>query len=53
VPAPFTGVVGYLGADPHFQSIAKGILDSRDILYFLSVMFLGLSGTFLVMQEKN
>ena len=36
-----------------FQSIAKGVIDSRDLLYFLSVMVLGLFGTYLVMQEKN
>jgi ABC-2 type transport system permease protein len=53
VPASLTSIVGYLGAEAHFQGVAKGIMDSRDILYFLSVMFLGLFGTYLVMQEKN
>jgi len=52
-PAPLTKLIGFLGTNPHFQSISKGVIDSRDILYFLSVMFLGLFGTYLVMQEKN
>jgi ABC-2 type transport system permease protein len=52
-PRPLLGVIGYLGADFHFQNIAKGIIDSRDIVYFLSVVFIGLYGTHLVMQEKN
>ena len=52
-PRPMLGVIGYLGADFHFQNIAKGIVDSRDILYFLSVVFIGLYGTHLVMQEKS
>ena len=52
-PGSLLGVIGYLGADFHFQNIAKGIIDSRDILYFLSVVFIGLYGTHLVMQEKN
>jgi len=52
-PGSLLGVFGYLGADFHFQNIAKGIIDSRDILYFLSVIFIGLYGTHLVMQEKN
>jgi ABC-2 type transport system permease protein len=43
----------YLGADYHFQNISKGIIDSRDILYFLSISFIGLYGTHLVLQEKN
>ncbi|SLM32129.1 Predicted ABC-type transport system, membrane protein (fragment) [Desulfamplus magnetovallimortis] len=53
VPASITEIVSFIGADVHFQSISKGIIDSRDILYFLSVIFIGLSGTYLVMQEKN
>jgi len=52
-PGSLLGVIGYLGADFHFQNIAKGIIDSRDIVYFLSVVFIGLYGTHLVMQEKN
>lgn len=52
-PSSLLGVIGYLGADFHFQNIAKGIVDSRDILYFLSVVFIGLYGTHLVMQEKS
>jgi ABC-2 type transport system permease protein len=52
-PGSLLGIIGYLGADSHFQNIAKGIVDSRDILYFLSVVFIGLYGTHLVMQEKS
>ena len=52
-PAPLLGVISYLGASAHFNNIAKGVIDSRDILYFLSVIFIGLYGTHLVMQEKE
>ena len=52
-PAPLTEFIGFMGTNTHFQSISKGVIDSRDILYFLSVMFLGLFGTYLVMQEKS
>ncbi|MCK5195609.1 MAG: ABC transporter, partial [Desulfobulbaceae bacterium] len=52
-PRPMLGVIGYLGADFHFKNIAKGIIDSRDILYFLSVIFIGLYGTHLAMEGKN
>jgi ABC-2 type transport system permease protein len=37
----------------HFQNISKGILDSRDILYFLSVSFVSLYGTYLVLQQRS
>jgi len=53
LPQSLLGVLGYLGADFHFQNISKGIVDSRDVLYFLSVCFVGLYGTHLAMQEKR
>jgi ABC-2 type transport system permease protein len=53
LPAQIIGILEYLGADFHFENISKGILDSRDILYFLSLAFLGLYATHLVMEEKN
>ncbi len=52
-PVPLLGVISYLGASSHFNNIAKGVIDSRDILYFLSVVFIGLYGSHLVMQEKE
>jgi ABC-2 type transport system permease protein len=53
LPRSFLAFVQYLGAYFHFQNIAKGVIDSRDILYFLSVSFISLYGTYLVMQEKS
>jgi ABC-2 type transport system permease protein len=52
-PQTMLNIIGYLSADNHFQNIAKGILDSRDLLYFLSIIFVGLYSTHLVMQEKR
>jgi gliding motility-associated transport system permease protein len=52
-PQSILGVIGYLGADSHFQNVAKGVIDSRDILYFLSVIFIGLYATDLAMKEKK
>jgi len=53
LPRSLLGFLQYLGADFHFSNISKGILDSRDILYFLSVSFIALYGTYLGMQEKR
>ncbi len=52
IPQSLLGIIGYLGADFHFQNISKGIIDSRDILYFLSITFIGAFGAHLAMQEK-
>ena len=52
-PQSILDVVAYLSAAIHFENIAKGIVDTRDILYFLSIVFLGLYATHLVLQEKK
>jgi ABC-2 type transport system permease protein len=41
----FGGLVGWLGMDHHFKSMSRGVLDTRDIIYFLSVTVLFLSLT--------
>jgi ABC-2 type transport system permease protein len=53
VPNVLLKTVATFGATPHFENIAKGIIDSRDILYFASIMVVGLYGANLAMQEKN
>jgi len=53
LPNSIVGFFQYLSANYHFQNIAKGMIDSRDILYFLSVIFLSLYGTGLILQEKK
>jgi ABC-2 type transport system permease protein len=52
-PHSLLDVIGYLGAGFHFKNIAKGIIDSRDVIYFLSVIFIGLYGAQMVMQDKT
>ena len=53
MPQAFVGVLSYLAADVHFQNVAKGIIDTRDIVYFLSVCFIGLYAAFLVLKARN
>ena len=53
IPQSFLGFSAYLGADFHFQNIAKGIIDSRDILYFVSVCFIGLYAAYLALRAKQ
>jgi ABC-2 type transport system permease protein len=52
-PQSLLGIIEYLSSSFHFENIAKGILDTRDLLYFASVIFLGLYATHLSMQEKK
>jgi ABC-2 type transport system permease protein len=53
LPESLLGVLEYSGADFHFQNIAKGIIDSRDILYFASASFVALYASNLVMLGKK
>lgn len=52
IPESVVPVVSYLSSGVHFDNIARGIVDTRDLLYFISIIFLGLYATHLVMQEK-
>jgi ABC-2 type transport system permease protein len=52
-PAALTDFLQFLGADFHFRNIAKGILDSRDLAYFLSLCFLALYATHFVIKERG
>jgi ABC-2 type transport system permease protein len=53
LPPALLKTLAYLAADVHFENIARGIIDTRDILYFLSVCFIGLYGAYLVLKAKN
>lgn len=52
LPESLLGLFAYLGTGFHFQNISKGVIDSRDVIYFLSVMFISLYGAKLSMQQK-
>ncbi|MDD9301069.1 MAG: ABC transporter permease [Desulfobacter sp.] len=53
VPERLVPVLEYLGANTHFANISKGIIDSRDILYFASVSFVFIFSTYIAMKKKN
>ncbi|RMF92277.1 MAG: ABC transporter [Candidatus Schekmanbacteria bacterium] len=52
IPSLLLGLFQFLGADYHFQNISRGIVDSRDLLYFVSVCFIMLYATTLIVEEK-
>lgn len=53
----FTGTAGeildYLTINNHFESISRGVIDSRDIIYFLSLSFLGLVLAETALSKRN
>lgn len=52
-PSLILPFIQYLGAGFHFENISKGILDTRDLVYFLSIIFVALYSANLIMQEKR
>jgi len=42
-----------LGILDHYESLSKGLIDSRDVLYFISVMFIMLAVTKLIVGSRQ
>lgn len=55
--ANFTGAMGsffnFLSIRTHFESISRGVFDSRDIIFFLSIILLGLTLSQTMLSKRN
>lgn len=53
----FTGSLGeifsYLSVSTHFESISRGVIDSKDLIYFFSLIFLGLIASEAALAKRN
>jgi ABC-2 type transport system permease protein len=49
----FAYYIGQLGIAAHYRDISKGLIDSRDLLYFFSLIALLLLSTRLALQSRN
>ena len=53
----FTGNIGevfdYLSARTHFESISRGVIDSRDIIYYATLIFAGLLLSETMLSKRN
>jgi ABC-2 type transport system permease protein len=41
----FQGIISGLGMQNHFKSMGRGVIDTRDVVYFMSITVLFLSFT--------
>ncbi|GET33480.1 ABC transporter permease [Prolixibacter bellariivorans] len=46
-------VFDYLSMSTHFSAISRGVIDSRDIIYFLSIVIMGLMGSEASLAKRN
>ncbi|MBK0403807.1 gliding motility-associated ABC transporter permease subunit GldF [Adhaeribacter sp. BT258] len=50
---PLSYFISYLGIQYHYETISKGLIDSRDVLYFVSVSALMIVATKLVLESRK
>jgi gliding motility-associated transport system permease protein len=53
LPPVLLPLLDFLAVDTHFANLTKGVIDSRDVLYFLSIVVLCLAGTVHVLQGRK
>jgi ABC-2 type transport system permease protein len=53
LPQSWQGLVSYLSIDGHFENIGRGVIDSRDVIYYLSVMAVGLLVATLSLESRR
>ncbi len=53
VPGWLASIVEFLGIDFHFSNIARGVIDSRDVIYFLSVLGFMLYLTVISLERRK
>jgi ABC-2 type transport system permease protein len=49
----FDLLIQNLGINQHYQSISKGVIDLRDVLYFVSFSALFNLGTKLILESRK
>lgn len=47
------GVFSYLSLSTHFESISRGVLDTKDLVYFFSIVFFCLFTSKMILSNRN
>ncbi len=53
VPPALQPIVAFLSIDGHFEQISRGVIDSRDIVYYLSIMVVCLVVSTLALESRK
>jgi ABC-2 type transport system permease protein len=48
-----SAIFNYLSIQTHFDSISRGVIDSKDLIYFFSLIFLGLAASEIAVAKRN
>ncbi len=47
------GLFNYLSTSTHFESISRGVIDTKDLIFFLSIIFFGLIITEAAIEKRR
>ena len=50
---PIYPLLEYISLNTHYLSVSRGVIDSRDVVYFLSVIFVFLQSTKMIMTSRK
>jgi ABC-2 type transport system permease protein len=57
ISSSFTGITGeifnFLSVSSHYDSVTRGVVDTKDIIFFCSVVFLGLVASEAALSKRN
>ena len=53
LPQSWQGLVAYLSIDGHFENIGRGVIDTRDLIYYFSVIAVGLLVATLSLESRR
>lgn len=53
MPAGVASVVEYLSFDFHYENIARGVVDTRNVIFFLSVIGLSLMASYAALESRR
>jgi ABC-2 type transport system permease protein len=57
IASSFTGTIGeifsFLSVSTHYDSVTRGVVDTKDLVFFFSVILLGLVGSEAALSKRN
>ncbi|HEY5537020.1 MAG TPA: ABC transporter permease subunit [Ignavibacteria bacterium] len=53
IPSPLVSTIEYLSSDYHYLNIAKGVIDTRDLVYFISGIYIMLLLTKTSLERRK
>ncbi|MCK5242141.1 ABC transporter permease subunit [bacterium] len=53
VPGFLVGIFQYLGVEYHTMNFSRGVIDSKDLVYFASILIITFMGTRLVLERRK